>query len=376
MKSEITAQSARIEYDPATATLRCLGAWTICDISRLERTLPFQVQPQCRVQTIDASGITRMDTGGAWLFQQLIRTLRQSAQSLSLTGLEHEHQRLLNLVPSHQEKQRSPIPSTPRLLERIGRLVCARAEQALSLLAFIGEASIYFLRSIAHPSRIRWQPFLKSVQTAGINALPIIGLLIFLVGVVLAYQGGIQLRRYGANIFIVDLVTLTMVRELAPLMAAIIIAGRTGSAITAQIGTMRVTEEIDALRTLGISPMEQLVLPKIFALILALPLLTVFADIMGIFGGMVMSRALLGVEFQEFAKRIPEVVPLSSFLIGVGKAPVFAIIVATVGCHQGFRVRGGAESVGRNTTVSVVQAIFLVIIADAVFSILLSRVGF
>jgi phospholipid/cholesterol/gamma-HCH transport system permease protein len=242
-------------------------------------------------------------------------------------------------------------------------------------LAFIGEIFIYFLRSMATPSRIRWRSLLSNLQTAGINALPIVGLLIFLVGLVLAYQGGIQLRSYGANIFIVELVTLTMVRELAPLMAAIIIAGRTGSAFTAQIGTMQVTEEIDALRTLGIPPIEQLVLPKIFALVLALPLLTVFADILGIFGGMVVSQTLLEIEFREFAERIPEVVPLSSFLIGVGKAPVFAIIIATVGCYQGFRVSGGAESVGRKTTASVVQAIFLVIIADAVFSIFFSWLG-
>ncbi len=378
MKSEITAQPARIEYDPSTSTLHCLGAWTIHGINKLERDLPFQVQPQRTIQTIDASAIIRMDTGGAWLFQQLIAMLRQQqpARSISLVGLVHGHQRLLQLVISHnKEEQQSLVTSTPCLLERIGRLVWAHIEETLSLLAFIGETSLYFLRSIAHPSRIRWQPFFSSLQTAGINALPIIGLLIFLVGVVLAYQGGIQLRHYGANIFIVELVTLTMVRELAPMMAAIIIAGRTGSAITAQIGTMRVTEEIDALRTLGIPPMEQLVLPKIFALILALPLLTVFADIVGILGGMVMSRALLDVEFREFAERIPQVVSLSSFLIGVGKAPVFAIIVAIVGCHQGFRVRGGAESVGRHTTASVVQTIFLVIIADAIFSILFSGVG-
>lgn len=375
MKSKIATEPAHIKYDPTTLTLRCLGTWTIHGISGLESTLPFQDQLQRPVQTVDASGIAGMDTGGAWLLQQLIVSLKQSARNVSLIGLRHEHQRLLQLVPDSRKGQRPAIPPTPGILEKTGRLAWAHAEQALSLLAFIGEVNIYALRSIAHPSRIRWQPFLSNLQTAGINALPIIGLLIFLVGVVLAYQGGTQLRLYGANIFIVELVTLTMVRELAPLMAAIIIAGRTGSAITAQIGTMQVTEEIDALRTLGIPPMEQLVLPKILALILALPLLTVFADMVGIFGGMVMAHIFLAVEIREFAERIPEVVPLSSFLIGVGKAPVFAVIIATVGCFQGFRVRGGAESVGQHTTASVVQAIFLVIIADAVFSILFSWLG-
>lgn len=375
MKSEIAAEPAHIKYDPATLTLRCLGTWTIHGISELESTSFFQDQLQYPVQTVDAGSITGMDTGGAWLLQQLIASLKQSAGNISLIGLQHEHQRLLQLVSGGRKGQRPAIPLTPGILEKTGRLAWNHAEQALSLLTFIGEVNIYVLRSIAHPSRIRWRPFLGSLQTAGINALPIIGLLIFLVGVVLAYQGGTQLRLYGANIFIVELVTLTMVREMAPLMAAIIVAGRTGSAITAQIGTMQVTEEIDALRTLGIPPMEQLVLPKIFALVLALPLLTVFADMVGIFGGMVMAHIFLAVEIHEFAERIPEVVPLSSFLIGVGKAPVFAIIIAAVGCFQGFRVRGGAESVGQHTTASVVQAIFLVIIADAVFSILFSWLG-
>lgn len=247
--------------------------------------------------------------------------------------------------------------------------------ETLSLSAFIGEIFIYFLRSIAAPSRIRWKTFLSDLQSAGINALPIIGLLIFLVGVVVAYQGGIQLQAYGANILIVELTTLSIVRELAPLMAAIIIAGRTGSAFTAQIGTMQVTEEIDALRTLGIPPIDQLVLPKIFALVLTLPLLTVFADILGVLGSMVMAQALLKVEFREFIGRIPEVVTLTSFLIGVGKAPIFAAIIATVGCYQGFHVSGGAESVGKKTTASVVQAIFFVIIVDATLSIFFSWIG-
>ncbi|ADE13655.1 protein of unknown function DUF140 [Nitrosococcus halophilus Nc 4] len=374
MKPETAANPARIEYDPATSTLRCLGTWTLYGISQLEQTLPLS-QSHPPVHAVDASGITQMDTGGAWLLQRLLADLEQQTRPIPCKGLGQEQQKLLRLVQGGSTSQQLTTAPPPGILERIGRLSWAHVEEALSFLAFIGETLLYFLRSMAHPSRIRWRPFLSNLQTAGINALPIVGLLIFLVGVVLAYQGGIQLRAYGANIFIVELVTLTMVRELAPLMAAIIIAGRTGSAFTAQIGTMQVTEEIDALRTLGIPPMEQLVLPKIFALVLALPLLTVFADMVGIFGGMVMSQALLEVEFREFAQRIPEVVPLSSFLIGVGKAPVFAVIIATVGCYQGFRVGGGAESVGRHTTTSVVQAIFLVIIADATFSILFSWLG-
>lgn len=213
---------------------------------------------------------------------------------------------------------------------------------------------------------------LFNLRTAGFDALPIVGLLSFLLGVVVAYQGADQLRQYGANIFVADLVGLSMLREFAPLITAIIVAGRSGSAYAAQIGTMAVTEEIDAMRTIGIEPQELLVLPKILALVIALPLLTVFADVMGVLGGMVMAKAQLGVGFGEFMDRFAKAVSITSYLVGIGKAPVFAAIIAMVGCFQGFRTRGGADSVGRQTTRSVVQSIFLVIVADALFSVAFS----
>jgi phospholipid/cholesterol/gamma-HCH transport system permease protein len=192
-------------------------------------------------------------------------------------------------------------------------------------------------------------------------------------GIVIAYQGAAQLARFGANIYVVDLVGLSMARELSPLITAIIVAGRSGSAYAAQIGTMKVTEEIDALRTIGVGPLELLVLPKVIALTIALPLLTVYTDVMGVLGGMVMARPQLGISFGTFIERLSYAVTLSSYLIGVGKAPVFAAIIALVGCYQGFQVTGSAESVGRRTTVSVVQSIFLVILVDALFSIVFNR---
>ena len=227
-------------------------------------------------------------------------------------------------------------------------------------------------RCVAHPARFRWRPILYDIRSAGFDALPIVGLLSFLLGIVVAYQGADQLRQYGANIFVADLVGLSMLREFAPLITAIIIAGRSGSAYAAQIGTMAVTEEIDAMRTLGIPPMELLVLPKVIALVIALPLLTVFADVLGVFGGMIMARAQLGVSFTEFLDRFVKAVSTTAYMIGIGKAPVFAAIIAVVGCFQGFRTKGGADSVGRQTTRSVVQSIFLVIVADALFSVAFS----
>jgi phospholipid/cholesterol/gamma-HCH transport system permease protein len=257
----------------------------------------------------------------------------------------------------------------PHMLERTGRWVWSGVTQGLGFLGFVGENAIEGLALLARPGRIRVRAVLHNMQTAGADALFIIGLLSFLVGVVIAYQSAVLLRRYGANVYIADLVGLSMLRELAGLMTAIIVAGRSGSAFTAQIGTMQVTEEIDALRTVGISPMELLVIPKVWALIVALPLLTVFSDVMGVAGGMLVAELQLGVSPATFLNRFQYAVSLTDLLVGVGKAPVFAVIIALVGCYQGFQVRGGADSVGRQTTISVVQGIFLVIMADALFSI-------
>jgi len=275
--------------------------------------------------------------------------------------------------PGRAPGKPAPAALPPRgALERIGRGAEDARSQAVAMLGFIGETACALGAAIARPARFRWRPVLYNIRTAGFDALPIVGLLSFLLGVVVAYQGADQLRQYGANIFVADLVGLSMLREFAPLIVAIIIAGRSGSAYAAQIGTMAVTEEIDAMRTLGIPPLDLLVLPKVMALVIVLPLLTVFADVLGVFGGMVMARAQLGVGYIEFLERFVKAVSVTAYLIGICKAPVFAAIIAMVGCFQGFRTRGGADSVGRQTTLSVVQSIFLVIVADALFSVAFS----
>ena len=268
-----------------------------------------------------------------------------------------------------------PAPAAappPGMLVRIGQGATGAFEQALALLGFVGECALALAACVAKPARLRWRPILFNIRSAGFDALPVVALLAFLLGVVIAYQGAGQLRQYGANIFVADLVGLSMLREFAPLIVAIILAGRSGSAYAAQIGTMAVTEEIDAMRTLGIAPLDVLVLPKLLALVVVLPLLTVFADVIGVLGGMVMARAQLGVGYIEFLERFVKAVSVTAYLIGICKAPVFAAIIAVVGCFQGFRTKGGADSVGRQTTRSVVQAIVLVIVADALFSIAFS----
>jgi phospholipid/cholesterol/gamma-HCH transport system permease protein len=265
-----------------------------------------------------------------------------------------------------------PTPAAPGVLERTGRRSIHALGQGRALLAFNGETAVALAGSIAHPSRLRIRPILYNIRTAGFDALPIVGVLVLLIGVVVAYQGADQLQRYGANIFVVDLVGLSMLREFAPLVTAIIVAGRSGSAYTAQIGTMAVTEEIDAMRTLAIPPIDMLVLPKLIALVIVMPLLTVYADALGLLGGMLMARSRLGIGIEDFVDRLELAVDMSAYLVGIGKAPVFAAIIAVVGCYQGFQTRGGADAVGRNTTRSVVQSIFLVIVADALFSIAFS----
>ena len=258
------------------------------------------------------------------------------------------------------------------LLTTPGAASVAAAGQAWALVQFVGETSLAALGSLRHPGRIRWRPVAFNIRSAGLDALPIVGLLAFLLGVVVAYQGAGQLRTFGANIFVADLVGLSMLREFAPLITAIIVAGRSGSAYAAQIGTMVVTEEMDALRTIGIAPQELLVLPKLLALVIALSPLTVFADVLGVAGGMLMAQARLGVGYAEFLDRLVKAVAVRDYLIGVLKAPVFAIIIVVVGCFQGFRTQGGADGVGQQTTRSVVWSIFLVIVVDAAFSVALS----
>lgn len=297
----------------------------------------------------------------------------QTAAASSNPSLEQRLAKTLTAVAEQAGEPGKPSPAPPRpALERIGRRTAAQYQELLALLSFVGESAVALAGSIAHPSRMRWRPILFNIRSAGLDALPIVGVLAFLIGIVVAYQGANTLRQYGANIFIVDLVGLSMLREFAPLVTAIIIAGRSGSAYAAQIGTMAVTEEIDAMRTVGIAPLEMLVLPKVLALALVMPLLTVYADALGVFGGMIMSRSQLGVGFEEFLDRFVKAVSITDYLIGVGKAPVFAAIIAVVGCHQGFRTKGGPDSVGRQTTRSVVQSIFLVIVVDSLFSIILS----
>jgi phospholipid/cholesterol/gamma-HCH transport system permease protein len=371
-----TQAAADIHLGATPRELCCEGAWLLRSAAqteaRIEACLRAFPLPPAGELLIDAQGITAMDTSGAWLLHRIRRTLESGGRTLRFIGLRPEFEALLRLIAARTaEPAIAPSPA-PGVLARIGRSVWEGLLGMFGLLSFLGASAAALMRAVIQPRRIRWRSILYNLQTAGVAALPITGLLTFLLGIVISYQGAEQLRRVGANIYIADLVGLSMVRELSPLITAIIVAGRSGSAYTAQIGTMKVTEEVDALRTIGIGPLDLLVLPKVLALVIALPLLTVYTDVMGVIGGMVMARAQLDVGFTTFVDRLDDAVSLTSFLIGIGKTPVFAVIIALVGCYQGFQVDGGAESVGHQTTKSVVQSIFLVILVDAMFSIAFS----
>ena len=367
--ADVTAQAG---------TLYLRGAWTTQHLGGLIDKIGALIADDSRNGDplhVEAGGLTALDTAGAWVLYGLVRGLEARGSEARIDGLEDGHRALLEFVRDRAPEPDPPAPSDPGALDHLGRMTMARLDEAHAMTAFLGEVAIALFEHVKHPARLRTRALLGTLERAGVGAIPIVALLSFLLGIVVAYQGGLQLQNYGANIFIAELVSLTMLREFGPMMTAIIVAGRTGSAYTAEIGTMKVTEEIDALTSIGIPPLDLLVLPKLFGLVIALPLLTLVADVAGVLGGMVMAAVMLDVDFQDFADRLPQPLVYRSFLIGIAKAPVFAMIVAIVGCFQGFRVSGSADSVGRKTTISVVQSIFLVIIADAAFSILFSFIG-
>jgi phospholipid/cholesterol/gamma-HCH transport system permease protein len=356
--------------------VRCEGRWTVYHLENLERRLPSIPWPSTGELVWDLTGIEAMDTSGAWMMHRIVRALEEKGCKIRFQSMPLEIAGLLETTAKKWPgKDMLQLKKPPGWLEIVGRLAFDRAQRTWRGLGFLGESALATLSLLYRPRRIRWRMLFHSVQMDGFNALPITALLTFLMGVVIAYQGAEQLKYFGANIFVVDLVGIAMLREIAPLLTAILVAGRSGSAYTAEIGTMRVTEELDALRALGIAPLSLLVIPRAMALMLVLPLLTVFADIVGVAGGMLIAWSQLDITVTEFLDRFNYAVVVRQFFIGIGKTPVFALIVALVGCYQGLQVTGGVDSVGRQTTISVVQAIFLVIVSDSIFSVLFSWWG-
>ncbi|MFP4272828.1 MAG: ABC transporter permease [Halothiobacillaceae bacterium] len=367
-------QPARFEIERENARLRLFGDWTVRGVGRLH-TDSVPVLPQGGRLVVDASELGRMDTGGALLYLRLVDRLQSSGGQVDAGSLPDRVTGLLALVARRRADGPFEAPPADGPLAALGRRTVLFLAEFRSHLAFLGELTLRLLPALLRPWTIRWREVVHEIHLAGVQALFIVGLLSFLIGMVLAYQGGATLEQYGANILIVNMVAVVTLREMAPLITSILVAGRTGSSYAAQIGTMKITEEIDALRALGIHPMDMLVVPKVIALIVVMPLLFVYADLMGLLGGAVVADLIFGVSSRTFIDRLSEVVTLSTFLVGLVKAPVFAVVIASIGCHAGMNVSGSAAAVGQATTVSVVQAIFTVIVLDALFSILFNLMG-
>ncbi len=368
----------KTEQQGETLLLSAGGSWETASLAQLDVGLRRLARARVRAARIDLGAVDNMDTAGAWLLYRTRKELRARGVAAEFQGAKPAHAEILNRIETgdvEQTLERDEVGPVLAMVERVGRASIAALGEGADLLSFLGATVITAGRAAVKPRRIRFTSLISHIEQVGLNAMPIVGLLSFLIGVVIAYQGAEQLRRFGAEIFTVDLLGIFMLREMGILLTAIIVAGRSGSAFTAQIGTMQVNEEVDAMRTLGLDPLEVLVLPRVLALVIALPLLTVLADVMGLAGGALMSMAVIDITLVQFMERLKDVVPLWAFWVGLIKAPVFGLLIGLVGCREGLNVVGSAESVGRHTTKSVVVSIFLVIVADALFSIFFLNIG-
>ncbi|MGY6587862.1 MAG: MlaE family ABC transporter permease [Wenzhouxiangella sp.] len=353
-------------------TLTLGGDWQLVHLSELDRAVDAFRQ---RASHLDASRIGRLDASGALLLLKLASRLGIDADTIRLKS---EHQALLETVqssPSTAGDDFKRLPAWTRGLAAIGAAVTAQVEQILRLIGFLGLTLQTALKALPRPSSWKLTSVVHHMQQTGLGALPLVVLLSFLVGAVVAFLGATVLRDFGAELFVVDLTVIAFLREMGVLLTAILLAGRTASAFTAQIGTMKSREEIDAIRTIGLDPVVLLVLPRLVALLIMLPILTVFAMAAGLGGGLVVSATVLDIPAELYFSRMQEVVQLRHYLVGLIKAPLFAVVIALVGCLEGFKVGGTAQSVGERTTSAVVQSISLVIVINAAAAVFFMQIG-
>jgi phospholipid/cholesterol/gamma-HCH transport system permease protein len=361
---EVTAGEA------AGVQVALAGPWLVSTIGAVEAELAALDQSAA---SFDMSAITEIDTAGAWLISRAAAT-----RGAAITGGSERAQRLIGAVSGLGSDAEISAPRPPlfsRVTERMSELVYAGRSGVYGIIGFLGALLLAAASLVRHPRRFPVKAFVRQLELVGVSALPIIGLMSFLIGIVIAQQGAVQLAQFGAETLTVNLVGRITLRELGVLMTAIMVAGRSGSAFAAQIGTMKLTEEIDAMRTIGISPMEALVIPRILACVFMMIVLGFYSMVMAIIGGAAVGDLMLGIPFLTFLARIQEVVPLYDLWVGLIKAPVFGLIVALAGCYHGMQVKGNSEEVGLRTTMAVVSAIFAVIVLDAFFAVFFTNVG-
>ena len=361
--------STAADFREDQGTVRFSGDLSLAKLG----TLPERLEQVDRVDRVDLGAVDRIDTVGAWVVHRFA-----ARHDAPVEGLSEDGQHLFDQVVQSDK----PVALRPgaqggfqRVLGEIGDAVVQTGQTLLGLLGFLGATAIALGAVIRHPRRFRFNAVVHEFETVGVAALAILGLMGFLIGMVIAQQGAVQLRQFGAEVFTINLVGRLTLRELGVLMTAIMVAGRSGSAFAAQLGTMKLTEEIDAMRTIGVSPMEALVLPRTIAAIVLMPLLGFFTSMVALVGGGLLSWITLEIPPVTFISRIREVVPITDLYIGLIKAPVFGAIIAIAGCFQGMQVEADAEQVGLRTTSAVVQGIFLVIVLDAFFAVFFSSIG-
>jgi phospholipid/cholesterol/gamma-HCH transport system permease protein len=382
LPTQARAPGFRVELRGSTFRLIATGAWTVAEAAELDVALrrlrvPIPPTPDFTGE-MDIAGIAEIDTAGAWLLQRTAAAWQAGGLRTRYAGATDSFRILIEEVQRRGRTERPKVEKPNPLRQFAGDMVKALISvwrDSIQLTAFLGEVTAALWRMIRQPSRFRPISFFHHLDHAGLRAVPIIALICFLIGAVVMQQGVVQLRPFGAEPFAVNMVAILALREVGILLTAIMVAGRSGSAFTAEIGSMKMREEIDAMRTLGIDPMDTLVLPRVLALIVALPLLTFLGDIMGLAGGGVMAFGVLGLDLSTYLDKLHDAVDFQHFMAGMIKAPFAAVIIALVGCLEGLKVEGSAESLGTHVTSAVVKAIFLVIILDAVFAMFLSGIG-
>jgi phospholipid/cholesterol/gamma-HCH transport system permease protein len=356
------------------------GDWVIEGLRDVDRKLEqFADKASKKSVQWDVSAVGRVDSAGMMLFIRYYDLLQSNGCTIEIIGASTDHDTMYRLLRQYVPASSVAGPTFSsrflRIIQELGRKTVSSFVDMIAFLSFLGENFIIFLLVLRHPLSIRYGAIVKNIEEAGVRAMPIVALTSFLIGVVIAYQGAVQLEKFGAHIFIVDMISISVTRELAPLITAIVVAGRTGSSYTAQIGVMKITEEIDAMRTMGFDPLLFLVQPRIIALMIVMPLMIFFADMVGILAGMFISNIHLNLSYGEFLRRLQVALEVKHVWIGLFKGPFFAFLIAAIACFRGFQVSKSTESIGRYTAISVVNAIFLVIACDALFSVLFTELG-
>ena len=369
-----------LHRDGADWRLELRGDWSLKGLETIDTELKALPGPLTGRVTCDWSGVEHPGIGPVWAL--LTRLAFLGSGQLEIRHEGHpphtvELLRKLNLeLCTAQGKRAVAVPRHEGAIARLGRWTVVQGREARGVLGFFGRIATVLGAGVSHPRALRFPSIVRHVHETGVTAIPIVSLIAFLISVVVAYLGAQQLARFGATIFVVDLVTIAVLREMGVLLTAIIVAGRSGSAFAAEIGVMQLNEETDALRAMGLNPIELLVVPRVVGLMIALPLLTVVADAMGLAGGGLLSLVQLHIPPAQFVTRLREALSPTTFWSGLVKAPVFALLIGMVGSYRGMQVRDSARELGRLTTMAVVQSIFLVILADALFAILFVQIDF